>query len=160
VPEFLLKSETLVVRPLIEFTPVPIASNDYLRVAGMPTIAADLGKLAYLGRAGEARGYTVTFTGDTTEEVLLTPVFTANNALILRKMALAGVGFALIPLVLVNDDIKAGTLVQLLKNTTVSGGNVRTCLAYPSRKHISTKLRTFIDHILTTFENGLPPQPN
>jgi len=160
VPEFLLKSETLVVRPLIEFGGVPIASSDYLRLAGTPKVPGDLSQLAFLGRTGEARGCTITFTGDTTEDVILTPVFTVNNALILRQMALAGMGFAFIPLVLVNDDIKAGTLVQLLKNTTVSGGNVRTCLAYPSRKHVSTKLRTFIDHIITTFADGLPPRPD
>ena len=74
-------------------------------------------------------------------------------------MVLAGMGFAFIPLVLVDDDIKAGRLVQLLKNTEISGGKLRTCLAYPSRKHISCKLRTFIDNIIQTFENGLPPKP-
>lgn len=160
VADFMLKSETLVVRPLLEFGAVPIASSDYLRAAGTPKQPADLAQLAFLGRTGEARGCSVTFTGDTVEDVMLTPVFTVNNALILRQMVLAGIGFAFIPLALVNDDIKSGTLVQLLKNTEISGGNVRTCLAYPSRKHISNKLRTFIDHIIHTFENGAPNQLN
>jgi len=159
VPDSLLKSETLVVRPLLEFGGVPIASSDYLRETGIPQRPAELTRLAFLGRAGEARGCTVTFTGDSIEDVALTPVFTVNNALILRQMVLAGMGFAFIPLVLVDDDIKAGRLVQLLKNTEISGGKLRTCLAYPSRKHISCKLRTFIDHIIQTFENGLPPKP-
>ncbi len=158
VPDYLLKSETLVVRPLVQFGGVPIASVDYLRDAGTPRQPAELTRLAFLGRPGEARGCTVIFTGDTVEEVMLTPVFTVNNALILRQMVLAGMGFAFIPLVLVDDDIKDGRLVQLLQHTEIPGGNVRTCLAYPSRKHISCKLRTFIDHITHTFENGLPPK--
>lgn len=157
VADYLLKSETLVVRPLVEFGNVPIASNAYLKSAGVPQRPADLARLAFLGRPGEARGCTVSFTGlDTIEEVALIPVFTANNALILRQMVLADMGFALMPLALVDNDIKSGRLVQLVKPSIVSDAKIRTCLAYPSRKYISCKLRTFIDHITQTFENGLP----
>jgi DNA-binding transcriptional LysR family regulator len=160
VPDFLLKSEMLVVRLLVEFGSVPIASSDYLRTAGMPKRPADLSRLTFLGRAGEARGCTVTFSGDTVADVTLIPAFTVNNALILWQMVLAGVGFAFIPLEMVSNDLKAGRLVQLLQDTKMFGGGVRICLAYPSRKHIGRKLRTFIDHITQTFENGLPPPPS
>lgn len=160
VADTLLKSETLVVRSLAEFGNMPIASVNYLKQAGTPRQPSDLAKLAFLGRSGEARGCTVNFTGPGgVEEVALKPVFTSNNALILQQMVRADMGFALIPPVLVEADIKAGRLVQLLPESSVSDDKMRICLAYPSRKHISCKLRTFIDHITRSFEHGMPPRP-
>jgi len=160
VTDAMLKSETLVVRPLVELGNVPIASVNYLKQVGTPKRPADLTELDFLGRIGEARGCTVSFTGpDTIEEVSLKPIFTSNNALILQQMVLADMGFALMPLVLVERDIEAGRLVQLVKPASVSDAKVRVCLAYPSRKHISCKLRTFIDHITLSFEHGMPPRP-
>jgi DNA-binding transcriptional LysR family regulator len=159
VSDTLLRSETLVMRPLVEFNNVPIASRAYLKQVAAPQRPSDLAQLAYLGRSGEARGYTVTFTGpDATEQVELKPIFTANNALVLKQMVQADMGFALIPPVLAGEDLRNGRLVQLIPGSTVADAGARICLAYASRKHISCKMRTFIDHMTQSFASGIPAQ--
>jgi len=67
-----------------------------------------------------------------------------------------GSGVAYAPLRSVENDLKAGTLVQLLTEWTPSYPGI--CLYYPSRKLPSAGLRAFIDHALqwrkTSEESG------
>ena len=68
-----------------------------------------------------------------------------NSAEAIRLAALSGLGIALLPSFLVDDDISAGHLVRLFPET--SRRTVRILCLYPSRRLIDPRVRTFIDNV-------------
>lgn len=68
----------------------------------------------------------------------------------LRAAALGGLGILIQPTYILFDDIVAGRLVPVLDAWDLPRLTVN--LAYPSRKHLSAKVRTFIDFIAQQFE--------
>ena len=73
----------------------------------------------------------------------------ANDGQILRTAALDGLGILVQPSYIVYDDIVAGRLVPVLDKWDLPRLTVN--LAYPSRKHLSAKVRTFIDFMAGHF---------
>lgn len=61
----------------------------------------------------------------------------------LREAALAGMGIALLPAFLVDEDIAAGRLHRLL--ATASAGSIPVIALYPHKRHLEAKVRQFID---------------
>jgi DNA-binding transcriptional LysR family regulator len=151
-----LKSETLIVRPLTEYINVLVASRGYIDAVGLPEQPEDLERMTFIGRASDQRGRRVMLSRKGAEHPLrLEPVFTANNSMMVHRLLLAGMGFALLPIVMVQDGLDTGELVRLLPSCSVRDTGVRACLAYPSRRYVSRKLRTFIDHVVASFaEHG------
>ena len=68
---------------------------------------------------------------------------------ILRAAALDGMGILVQPTYILYDDIVAGRLVPVLDDWDLPRLTVN--LAYPSRKHLSAKVRTFIDFMAGHF---------
>ena len=73
----------------------------------------------------------------------------SNDGQILRTAALDGLGILVQPTYIVYDDIVAGRLVPLLDAWDLPPLTIN--LAYPSRKHLSAKVRTFIDFMAEHF---------
>ena len=67
-----------------------------------------------------------------------------------RAAALEGLGILVQPTYIVFDDIVARRLVPVLDGWDLPRLSIN--LAYPSRKHLSAKVRTFIDFIAGHFE--------
>jgi DNA-binding transcriptional LysR family regulator len=61
-------------------------------------------------------------------------------------MALAGAGLIFQPRFIINDDVRTGRLVQVLSNYTSEELGIDA--VYPSRKHLSAKVRTFVDYLV------------
>jgi DNA-binding transcriptional LysR family regulator len=63
-----------------------------------------------------------------------------------------GTGIAFLPDHLASDDVAAGRLVRLLPDEL----DYSTMLyaVYPSRRHLSAKVRTFIDFLAASFAAG------
>jgi DNA-binding transcriptional LysR family regulator len=78
----------------------------------------------------------------------------ANNGAMLAALAVAGVGINLEPDFIVADDVRAGRLVTLLPGYTPPTVNISA--AYPSRRHLSAKVRTFIDFLALRFARDPP----
>lgn len=89
---------------------------------------------------GDQKPYTVKVNGN----------FTTNNASALRKAALFGQGLVYVPKVLVADDLKAGTLVEVLQD------QVAKCLGiyaiYPYTRHQPMKVKLFIEHLYQCYQ--------
>ena len=77
-------------------------------------------------------------------------VLESNDGQVLRAAALEGLGILVQPTYILYDDIVAGRLVPVLDAWDLPRLTVN--LAYPSRKHLSAKVRTFIDFIAEHFE--------
>lgn len=73
----------------------------------------------------------------------------SNDGQILRAAALDGLGILVQPTYILYDDIVAGRLVPVLDDWDLPRLTIN--LAYPSRKHLSAKVRTFIDFMVEHF---------
>jgi DNA-binding transcriptional LysR family regulator len=73
----------------------------------------------------------------------------SNDGQVLRAAALDGMGILVQPTYILYDDIVAGRLVPVLDEWDLPRLTIN--LAYPSRKHLSAKVRTFIDFIAEHF---------
>ncbi len=72
-----------------------------------------------------------------------------SNAIGLQQCAIAGMGLALLPHWLINDDLDSGSLRQVLPSYDVTATDFQTSawLVYPSRSYIPLKVQVFIDFL-------------
>ena len=73
----------------------------------------------------------------------------ANNAEILAAFAERGVGVLLEPDFVVAPQVRAGTLVPILPGYVAA--TIPVHAVYPSRRHLSAKVRAFIDFLVARF---------
>jgi DNA-binding transcriptional LysR family regulator len=85
--------------------------------------------------------------------VVINGRFSATNAEAVRDATLAGYGVAKLASFLISDDLRAGRLVPVLNEFAADGPAVRA--VYPSSRHLSPKVRSFIDELLTAWR----PEP-
>ena len=75
----------------------------------------------------------------------------ANSGDALRSAAVGGLGIINEPDFLLQDAVQRGELVRLLPDFESGSGEIWA--VYPSRRHLSLKVRLFVDHIAA----GLSP---
>jgi DNA-binding transcriptional LysR family regulator len=73
----------------------------------------------------------------------------ANNGQMLCALAVAGMGISFEPDFIVAPEVRAGHLVLLLPDYTPPSIDIYA--AYPSRRHLSAKVRTFVDFLVARF---------
>jgi DNA-binding transcriptional LysR family regulator len=78
----------------------------------------------------------------------------ANNGSMLAALAVAGAGVNLEPDFIVADDVRAGRLVPLLPGYVPPAIAINA--AYPSRRHLSAKVRSFIDFLAQRYADDPP----
>jgi len=83
--------------------------------------------------------------GEHSDKVLAHGRLRMNSAEAIRMAALSGLGIALLPAFLVDDDLSAGHLVRLFPELGVQ--TVRILCLYPSRRLVDPRVRTFIDNV-------------
>lgn len=81
--------------------------------------------------------------------VQLKPVLRSTNETLLHQAAMAGMGIAFFPVCFVASDLMAGRLQAVLPEHLTFKGSLYAI--YPSRKHLSAKVRTFIDFLPQCF---------
>jgi DNA-binding transcriptional LysR family regulator len=95
---------------------VPVAAPSYLRRHGRPTTVLQLANhhcLVHLGPSGPHRRLTFQ-RGSETIDVELHSAAESNAALVLRQLAHAGLGIAVLPEWLIEEDAREGRLRRLL----------------------------------------------
>jgi DNA-binding transcriptional LysR family regulator len=139
----------LVARRLAAHDRVLCASPAYLAAHGVPETPAALADHDCLQFAfGEGRRtWRLQAAGADVEEVDVRGVVHANNSEVLRQAALGGLGIAMLARWLVQRDLGAGTLVQVLPGYRVNPGpmDVGLYALYPASRRSSTKIRAFVD---------------
>jgi DNA-binding transcriptional LysR family regulator len=144
-------SDRLVARRLGSMRLVPCAAPPYLARRGTPATPQELAQHDALTYAYSAtpRVWRFTDTAGTLHEVRVAGSLHANSGDALRSAAEAGLGVICEPDFLVNNSLRAGRLVPLLSEFQGMGGEIWA--VYPSRRHLSLKVRLFVDHIAATF---------
>lgn len=139
-----LPDSTLMTRRLGLGRKILCASPAYIARNGTPKHPADLADhncLTYMNSFLEHRWH---FTGpDGEHEVEVAGNLRTNSIEGMRAAALAGLGICLMPAINTGDDLAAGRLVRLLPDFRTSEAIIQA--VYPPSRHISVKVRTFLD---------------
>jgi DNA-binding transcriptional LysR family regulator len=146
-----ITSSTLVSRRLTVIDEIIVASPGYLARHGTPTDPHSLGEHSLLAITdGMARAWEFADASGV-YRVGTGAGMNATSSLMVREAALNHMGIALLPNLLVAEDIRRGSLVRLLDQFEVNGGSCHISLLYSSRTHLSCKVRSFIDYTVAQF---------
>jgi DNA-binding transcriptional LysR family regulator len=147
-------SENVVARKLGETRLVPCAAPQYLAVHPAPQTPEDLAAhncFTYeyvtprnVWRFRDASG--------AERAVRIAGTLHSNNGDLLAEVAARGGGVVFEPAFIVGPDVRAGRLVPLLQDFIPPP--VPIYAVYPSRKHLSAKVRTFVEFLVARFENS------
>jgi DNA-binding transcriptional LysR family regulator len=145
-----LKDSSLIARNLAPCRFVVCATPAYLERHGTPTVPQDLtghNCLIYTYR-NEPEWCFTDASGDRIT-VKLNGSFHANNGDALRAAALEGLGILGSPTFIIGDDLRNGRLVPILTEFTFRSATVNA--VYPHRRHLSPKVRVFVDFVAQRF---------
>jgi DNA-binding transcriptional LysR family regulator len=147
-------ADNLVARKLGETRLVPCASPQYLSAHPAPKAPEDLAghncfTYEYLAPRNIWR-----FRDSSGNEraVRVAGTLHSNNGDLLAEVAARGAGVVFEPAFIVGPDVRAGRLVPLLQEFTPPP--VPIYAVYPSRKHLSAKVRRFVEFLVERFAQG------
>lgn len=127
------------------------AAPDYLERHGIPQTPADLARHNCLTYSYSSSGDEWKLNGpDGSHTVKVSGSLRATNGDMVKLAALGGVGLIRQPTFLAAQDIRAGRLVEVLSEYT--SNELGIYAVYPSRKHLSAKVRSFVDFMATAFD--------
>ena len=144
-------SDRLVARRLGSMKLLLCAAPAYLERHGVPRTPDELGKHNALTYAYSStpRVWRFKDIGGRTHEVRVTGSLHANSGDALCSAAVGGLGIVYEPDFLLSEPLRQGRLVHLLPDYDGGGGEIWA--VYPSRRHLSLKVRLFVDHIAQAF---------
>jgi DNA-binding transcriptional LysR family regulator len=141
---------SLISRRVAAYRFVVVGAPGYLATRGIPKQPSDLAQHNCLIYSQSAWGNEWRFAGPDGE--LSVPVsgnLHANSDNALRLAAVHGQGLALVPSYLVIDEIKSSRLVPVLTEFLQTDHAINAI--YPHRRHLSAKVRSFIDLLAKHF---------
>jgi DNA-binding transcriptional LysR family regulator len=146
-----LRDSSLIARKIAPIRLAVCAAPDYLARRGVPRAPEDLAKhdcleYTYFESRGEWR-----LLNPEGDEIVV-PVsgrYLANNADVLRITAIAGGGIILCPTFIVGEDLRSGRLVRLLPDYPPPEQALHAL--YPPGRHLSAKVRSFVDFLVARF---------
>lgn len=146
-----LADSSLMARRLAPCRLVIVASPGYLARRGTPLVPGDLTKhdcIRYMyGEGGDVWH----FQGpDGKLAVRVQGQLRTNNGDVMRIAASRGMGIAVAPSFIVNDDLASGALVPLLHGWS-GAEEIAVHAVYPPGRNPSAKLRSFIDFLVPRF---------
>lgn len=153
-----LPDSSLVAQPLLSTRYIVVASPSYLRKEGQPATPSEVSDhpaLLFPLQGFRTRWLFRSRRGKVTE-VAVSPRITISNALALQLCAKEGMGVALLPSWLVEEDIASGSLIDLFPQYDVTGTGFQTGVwcVYPSRSYVPAKVRAFVHYLQGEFADG------
>jgi DNA-binding transcriptional LysR family regulator len=143
----------LVARTVARTSAVAVASPDYLQTHGVPKKARDLRAhkcLVGLTPAGQPRPHWPRAGGG---KLSIEPALVANDITLLLDAALAGLGIALLPTLLVGAPLKTGELVRVLPKLVHA--ETRVAIVYQEKELMAPAVRVFIDGLIAWVPHAL-----
>jgi DNA-binding transcriptional LysR family regulator len=144
-----LADSSLVSLRLGEMRRVVVAAPSYVERHGRPENLADLDRHNCLS-LGQQRGWTFQVDGKATV-VKVTGGLECNDGAVLHEWARLGRGLAWRSMWEVGADLAAGRLVSVLDN--FAAPPIGIYAVFPQRKHLSLRVRLFIDLLKNTYGN-------
>ncbi|MFJ4145292.1 LysR family transcriptional regulator [Pseudomonas sp. NPDC089734] len=135
------------------------ASPDYIKTHGAPMCLDDLknhlGIVYFYGRERKTKEWVFNVNGKP-QSIRMRPALQVNNHDAYVACAVNGLGLAHVPLIGVQKELAAGSLVQVL--AAEDAGHTPISVMYPARKYLPIKVRVFIDWVIAVFQQ-LPDSP-
>lgn len=150
-------SQSHVARRLAISRNLVCASPSYIARYGQPESPEDLAvnhRCILYSHAVTPDEWSLTDAGGREQLVRVQEVMSSNNGDTARMAALDGIGIIRQPTFLVGDDLRAGRLVPLLPG--YRSPDIDILALYPSRRHLSAKVRVMVDFLAEAFK-GTPP---
>jgi DNA-binding transcriptional LysR family regulator len=143
--------ESLVARKLGAMQLVMCASPEYLSRHGTPAAPADLARhnLFTYAYGPHPNLWRLTDPSGAEHPVRAAGNLHANSGDLLVATAVAGLGIAFEPDFIVRPHLDNGSLVRVLPGYTGTQGEIWA--VYPSRRHLSVKVRLFVEHLAESF---------
>lgn len=141
-----LADSTLIARSLGSESNVIAASPAFLEAHGTPSSPSELAEVDCIAFGGLRDPNTWVLHADgETVSATVSARLTVNDFEVVRQVAVAGGGIALMPLSLCCDDLRAGRLVRVLPDWCTASAPIHA--VYPSTRHLSPKVSAFLDHL-------------
>jgi DNA-binding transcriptional LysR family regulator len=144
-------SDRLVARRLGTMQLLLCAAPSYLERRGVPGSLEDMAEhdgLTY-AYSSTPRVWRLIGADGRVHEVRVAGKLHANSGEALRSAAMAGLGLIYEPDFLLADALRRGQLVRVLPEYTGATGDIWA--VYPSRRHLSLKVRLFVEHVAQAF---------
>jgi DNA-binding transcriptional LysR family regulator len=143
-----LADSTLIVKRLGTLTRIVCASPKYLAAVGALRTPHDLPNhraLVYSLSQAPTEWTLTPLDGGAAIQQRVVPALCINNSIGLRDAVLAAMGVALIPRFVITEELRHGTLVDVLPGWESEDHSL--FVIYPSSRHLSPKVRAFVDFI-------------
>ena len=148
-----LKDSTLIVRRLAPFHIVMCASPSYLQQYGKPKIPSDLKNhqcIAY-AYSNSLKYWTFTNAKGDKQQIPVYGSLATNNGNLICDAMINSMGIAALPTFIAGDAIRQGRAVIILDDWRPRAEDIS--LLYPSSKHLSAKVRAFVDLAVAHFQS-------
>ena len=141
-----LHASSLISRKLTTTRMVLCASPKYLKRNGTPKHPSELAGHTVFAYSLFSMGFQWPFSGpDGDITVDVEPRMVTNSGDMCRAAAVAGLGIVLQPSFLIHDDLRSGSLVEVLP--AWQSIDLGIFAVYPTRQHVTPKVRLLIDHL-------------
>jgi len=148
-----LPPSSLITRKLASSRVALCASPDYLEKNGTPKTPEDMAKHEFIGYSYWRSGDSLKLeSANRVEGVRVHPRLRVNNGDTCRAAALDGLGIIFQPTFIVGEDLKAGTLTEILPEWHSEEAGIYA--VYPVRKHLSGKVRALVDFLAEVFKKA------
>ncbi len=153
-----LEDSTLVARNLGALKRVLVAAPGYCKRHGTPKAPADLATHACItfGAGAQPNVWTL-YDGDRPVDVRVTSRLVVNDFDMMGDAARAALGIAYMPEYVCAHDLAAGRLRHVLPRWCSAEAPVQAL--YPTARHLSPKVATFLDLVRERFSLKLPRRP-
>lgn len=136
-----LSGSSLVARRVAEMEMQVFASPAYLARAGVPRTARETADHQWVAMRGGRLA--------SLPAPRVPPRVVGDDILFLRGAAKAGLGLAVLPTFLLQEDLAAGRLQRVLPRLSLGSGSLY--LMHPPSQHVPRKVTAFRDHLLAYF---------
>jgi DNA-binding transcriptional LysR family regulator len=145
-----LQDSSLIARRLASCRLVVCASHEYLRRIGTPAHPSDLERHCCIYDTNQGSGNSWPFRDiDHRFSVSVKGNLRVNGAVAVREAMLAGQGIGYSPAYAIGDELRTGKLKIILEN--YESDELGIYAVYPHNRHLATKVRSFIDFLITHF---------
>ncbi len=150
-----LADSSLIARKLVPFRVVTCAHPDVIARYGRPAGPAALSDApCIIDTNMQSKASWPYMVDGKVVNVAVSGRVEVNSPVAVRLAAIAGLGFARTPFIAVRDDIESGALVPILEANEIA--DLAMFAVYPHRRHLSGKVRAFIDFLVGWFGTHPP----
>lgn len=149
-----LQDSSLIAKRLAPFHSILCGTPELIERVGEPQNPADMANLPCIvdTNSRTRNNWHFRHHDETIISVSVHGPMEVNSPIATKRAGMMGLGFCPLPCFIAEDEIKSGKLVQVLPEYSMYDGGIY--IVYPHRRHLPTRVRTFIDHCADWFKEN------